>query len=73
LGGAFYSIDMLPGIWRTVTLFNPIVYIISAFRWCFYGRSDVGVEVSMLMTAAFFFAGLAAVSWIFKTGYRLKN
>lgn len=73
LGGAFYSIDMLPGIWRTVTLFNPIVYIISAFRWCFYGTSDVGVEISMLMTASFFLAGLATVSWIFKTGYRLKN
>ncbi|MGE4064092.1 MAG: ABC transporter permease [Rhodospirillaceae bacterium] len=73
LGGAFYSIDMLPGVWRTVTLFNPIVYIISAFRWCFYGTSDVGVEVSMLMTAIFFIAGLATVSWIFKTGYRLKN
>jgi ABC-2 type transport system permease protein len=73
LGGAFYSIDILPGMWRTLTLFNPIVYIISAFRWCFYGTSDVGVEVSMLMTAIFFIAGLAAVSWIFKTGYRLKN
>ncbi|MCA0199498.1 MAG: ABC transporter permease [Proteobacteria bacterium] len=73
LGGAFYSIDMLPGAWRTITLFNPIVYIISAFRWCFYGTSDVGVEVSMLMTAIFFLGGLVAVSWIFKTGYRLKN
>jgi ABC-2 type transport system permease protein len=73
LGGAFYSIDMLPEVWRTVTLFNPIVYIISGFRWCFYGTSDVGVEVSMAMTAAFFVVGLIVVSWIFKSGYRLKN
>jgi ABC-2 type transport system permease protein len=73
LGGAFYSIDMLPGAWRTVTLFNPVVYLISGFRWSFYGTSDVSVEVSLLATLVFFFACLAVVGWIFRTGYRLKN
>lgn len=73
LGGAFYSIDMLPGIWRTLSLFNPIVYIISGFRWTFYGTADVDVEISMMMTGGFFVIGLAVVSWIFKSGYRLKN
>ena len=73
LGGAFYSIDMLPPAWRTVTLFNPVVYLISGFRWSFYGTSDVSVGVSLAMTLGFFLACLAAVGWIFKTGWRLKS
>ncbi|SEU13923.1 ABC transporter permease [Stigmatella erecta] len=73
LGGAFYSIDMLPPVWRTVTLFNPVVYLISGFRWSFYGTADVAVEVSLLMTLGFFLLCLVVVGWIFKTGYRLKN
>ena len=73
LGGAFYSIDMLPEAWRTVSLFNPVVYLVSGFRWSFYGTSDVGVGVSLAATLGFFFACLAAVAWIFRTGYRLKN
>ena len=73
LGGAFYSIDMLPPAWRTVTLFNPVVYLISGFRWSFYGTSDVGVGVSLAMTLGFFLICLAVVAWIFKTGYRLKS
>jgi ABC-2 type transport system permease protein len=73
LGGAFYSIDMLPPAWRTVTLFNPVVYLVSGFRWSFYGTSDVGVGVSLAMTLGFFVMCLAVVGWIFKTGYRLKN
>ena len=73
LGGAFYSIAMLPPAWQTVTLFNPVVYLISGFRWSFYGTSDVGVELSLAMTLGFFVVCLAIVGWIFKTGYRLKN
>jgi ABC-2 type transport system permease protein len=73
LGGAFYSIDMLPPVWRAVTLFNPIVYLISGYRWCFYGSADVGVTTSFGMTLVFFFVCLAVVAWIFKTGYRLKS
>src|SRR5688572_1690640 len=73
LGGAFYSIDMLPPAWRTVTLFNPVVYLISGFRWSFYESSDVSVEVSLAMTLGFFALCLAVVGWIFKTGYRLKS
>lgn len=73
LGGAFYSIDMLPAAWRTVTLFNPIVYLISGFRWSFYGKGDVSVEISMAATLGFFCLCLAIIWWIFKTGYRLKN
>ncbi len=73
LGGAFYSIDMLPTAWRTFSLFNPIVYLISGFRWTFYGTADVGIGVSLGMTLAFFVACLLAVAWIFRTGYRLKN
>jgi ABC-2 type transport system permease protein len=73
LGGAFYSIDMLPPAWRTVTLFNPVVYLISGFRWSFYETSDVGVGVSLGMTLGFFALCLVLVTWIFKTGYRLKN
>jgi ABC-2 type transport system permease protein len=73
LGGAFYSIDMLPPAWRTAALFNPVVYLISGFRWSFYESSDVSVGVSLTMTLAFLLACLVAVAWIFKTGYRLKN
>ncbi len=73
LGGAFYSIDMLPDVWRTVTLFNPVVYLISGFRWSFYGASDVGVGVSLLATLGSLAICLSAVGWIFKTGYRLKS
>ena len=73
LGGAFYSIDMLPPVWRTFSLFNPIVYLISGFRWSFYGTADVSVGISMGMTVGFLGACLAVVSWIFKTGFRLKN
>lgn len=73
LGGAFYSIDMLPPAWRTVTLFNPVVYLISGFRWSFYGTSDVGVEISLGMTLVFFVTCVAVVAWIFRTGYRLKR
>jgi ABC-2 type transport system permease protein len=72
LGGSFYSIDMLPPVWRTVALFNPVVYLISGFRWSFYGIADVAVGVSLGMTAAFLAASLAIVGWIFRTGYRLK-
>ena len=73
LGGAFYSIDMLPPTWQTITLFNPVVYLISGFRWSFYGTSDVSVGVSLAMTLGFFVACLAFVAWIFKTGWRLKS
>jgi ABC-2 type transport system permease protein len=73
LGGAFYSIDMLPPAWRTVTLFNPVVYLISGFRWSFYGSSDVSVGTSLAMTLGLSAICLAVVAWIFRTGYRLKN
>jgi ABC-2 type transport system permease protein len=73
LGGAFYSIDMLPQAWRTFSLFNPIVYLISGFRWSFYGTADVSVGISMSMTAGFLVVCLCVVAWIFKTGFRLKN
>ena len=73
LGGSFYSIDMLPPFWRTVSLFNPVVYLISGFRWSFYGSADVGVGVSLAMTVAFLAVSLVVVAWIFKTGYRLKT
>ena len=72
LGGSFYSIKMLPPIWQKITLFNPVVYLISGFRWSFYGQSDVGVGVSLGMTGVFLVLCLTAVWWIFKTGYRLK-
>jgi len=73
LGGSFYSIDMLPPFWRTVTLFNPIVYLISGFRWSFYGTADVAIGVSLGAVALFFGLCLAVVWWIFRTGYKLKN
>ncbi|HEV2442545.1 MAG TPA: ABC transporter permease [Steroidobacteraceae bacterium] len=73
LGGSFYSINMLPPAWRTVALFNPVVYLISGFRWSFYGMADVNVGVSLGMTAVFLAAALVIVGWIFRTGYRLKT
>ncbi len=73
LGGTFYSIDMLPPFWRTVTLFNPLVYLINGFRWSFFGHADVAVGISLAMTLLFFAVCLAIVSWMFRTGYRLKS
>jgi ABC-2 type transport system permease protein len=73
LGGAFYSIDMLPPAWRTVTLFNPVVYLISGFRWSFYGQSDVSVGISVTMTFGFLAVCVVLIAWTFKTGFRLKN
>jgi ABC-2 type transport system permease protein len=73
LGGAFYSIDMLPPAWRAFSLFNPVVYLISGFRWSFYGTADVSVGVSMGMTVGFFVICVGVVAWVFKTGFRLKN
>jgi len=73
LGGAFYSIDMLPEPWQTITLANPMVYLISGFRWSFYGVADVDVATSLAMISFFMLLCLAAVGWIFKTGYRLKD
>ncbi len=73
LGGSFYSISMLPPFWQTVTLFNPIVYLISGFRWSFYENADVSVGLSLTMTLAFFALCIIAVWWIFRTGYRLRS
>jgi ABC-2 type transport system permease protein len=73
LGGAFYSVDMLPAGWRTVALFNPVVYLISGLRWSFYGTSDVGVVSSLGFTLGFLLVCLAVVAWMFRTGYRLKS
>ncbi len=73
LGGSFYSISVLPPVWQTVTLFNPVVYLVSGFRWSFFEISDVSVGVSLGMTAVFLVVCLAVVWWIFKTGYRLKS
>jgi ABC-2 type transport system permease protein len=73
LGGSFYSIEMLPEPWRTITLFNPVVYLINGFRWTFFGRADVPVLWSLLATLAFLLACLALIAWIFRTGYRLKS
>jgi ABC-2 type transport system permease protein len=72
LGGSFYSIDMLPEGWRTVALFNPVVYLISGFRWTFYGAGDVAIGISVAATLGFFALCLGVVMWMFKTGYRLK-
>ena len=72
LGGSFYSVEMLPPFWQTVTLFNPVVYLISCFRWSFYGTADVSVGLSLAVTVLFLVLCLTAVWWIFKTGYRLK-
>ncbi len=72
LGGAFYSIDMLPPLWRTISLFNPVVYLVSGFRWSFYGEGDVPVAISLAATAGFLLVCVVVVGWIFRTGYRLK-
>ena len=73
LGGSFYSIAMLPDLWRRIALFNPVVYLVSGFRWSFYGVSDVGVGVSLAATVGFMLACLVAIGWIFRTGYKLKS
>jgi ABC-2 type transport system permease protein len=73
LGGSFYSISMLPPFWQNVTLFNPVLYLVSGFRWSFYGAADVSVGISLGMTLAFLALCLGVVAWIFKTGYRLKT
>jgi ABC-2 type transport system permease protein len=73
LGGSFYSVDMLPPFWQKVSLFNPVVYLISGFRWSFYGIADVTVAVSLAMTLVFMGLFIAIVAWIFRTGYRLKT
>ena len=73
LGGSFYSVNMLPPFWQTVTLFNPVVYLISGFRWSFFEIADVGVGISLGMIALFLLICLATVWWIFKTGYQIKN
>lgn len=72
LGGSFYSINMLPPVWQTVSLFNPVVYLISGFRWSFYGVADVAVGVSLLAIAGFLLVCLGIVAWIFRTGWRLR-
>jgi ABC-2 type transport system permease protein len=73
LGGSFYSINMLPDGWQTVALFNPVVYLISGFRWSFYEISDVSLGVSLSITLAFLALCMVTIWWIFKSGYRLKN
>jgi ABC-2 type transport system permease protein len=73
LGGSFYSISVLPPIWQTISLFNPVVYLVSGFRWSFYESSDVSVELSLAMTFIFLLVCLVVVWWIFATGYRLKK
>ena len=73
LGGSFYSINMLPPVWQTVSLFNPVVYLVSGFRYSFYGSGDVSVGVSLVMTSAFLLACLGVVWWLFKTGYRWRS
>ncbi|MCM2544975.1 ABC transporter permease [Burkholderia glumae] len=73
LGGSFYSVDMLPPFWRVVTLFNPIVYLVSGFRWAFFGLADVHIGISLAMTALFLVVLLFVAAWIFRTGYRLKK
>jgi ABC-2 type transport system permease protein len=73
LGGSFYSVSMLPKLWQTVTLFNPVVYLISGFRWSFFGASDIGVEASLGMTLVFMAVCQGVIWWMFRTGYRLKR
>jgi len=73
LGGSFYSIKMLPPFWQTVSMANPVVYLISGFRWSFYGKADVSLSICIAMTLIFLFGSIAFVAWIFKTGHRLKN
>ena len=72
LGGSFYSIDMLPPFWRAVSLFNPVVYLVSGFRWSFFGTADVSVGLSLAMTGLFLAVCLGTITWMFRTGYRLK-
>ena len=72
LGGSFYSISMLPPVWQTITLFNPVVYLVSGFRWAFYEQADVHIGISVAMTGAFLAACIVTVWWIFRTGYRLR-
>ncbi|WP_286805212.1 MULTISPECIES: ABC transporter permease [unclassified Marinimicrobium] len=72
LGGSFYSINMLPPLWQTITLFNPVVYLVSGFRWSFYGVSDVGVGLSLTMILVFMLLCLGVIAWLFKTGYKIK-
>jgi ABC-2 type transport system permease protein len=72
LGGSFYSINMLPPFWQKVALVNPVVYLVSGFRWSFYGVADVDVGISLGMTFAFMLACLVAIWWIFRTGYKIK-
>ena len=73
LGGAFYSIHMLPEPWRTITLFNPIIYLISGFRWTFFSKGDVSIDVSLIFIAAMLMLCIGIVAWVFRTGYRLKK
>ena len=73
LGGSFYSLSMLPPVWQKITLFNPVVYLINGFRWSFYGKSDVNVVLSVSMTFLFMLICLAIITWMFRTGYKLKN
>jgi len=73
LGGSFYSISMLPPLWQKVTLFNPVLYLVSGFRWSFFEISDVRVGVSLLMVIVFLSACIGVVAWIFKSGYKLKQ
>jgi ABC-2 type transport system permease protein len=73
LGGSFYSISMLPPIWQKITLFNPVVYLISGFRWSFFGTADVAVAISLAAVGGFMLLCLAVIWWIFRTGYRLKT
>src|SRR6185312_7664142 len=73
LGGSFYSISMLPPFWQKVTLLNPVVYLVSGFRWSFYSMSDVGVGLSLGMTFVFMLICLGVITWVFRTGYRIKN
>ena len=72
LGGSFYSIDMLPPVWRTLTLFNPVVYLVSGFRWSFYGHADVAVGISLGMSMLFLAVFVGVATWMLRTGYRLK-
>ncbi|MGB4247915.1 MAG: ABC transporter permease [Pseudohongiellaceae bacterium] len=72
LGGSFYSISMLPPVWQTITLFNPVVYLVSGFRWSFYGVADVNVELSLAMIALFMLICLGIITWMFRTGYKVK-
>ncbi len=73
LGGSFYSIEMLPPLWQQITLFNPVVYLISGLRWSFFGTADVGIHYSLFAIGLFMFVCIAIISWIFRTGYRLRN